>query len=258
MNIFKINFVNLVGIAKKAYENKEDYNPQLYDSFLDHTIPILASYPLKNNTNGKISAKLTLENLPSSIETINGKFDYPKQLIQFLYYVKRAHFINGAQNKASRLASLTPLLMYAQKLHNGITYDKWDQNDPLIHWILGRGLEDILKDIARYKDIGFDGSNIDYQLLRKAALTQKSGKKAGSMHPIDRFNCNIRKINGQLLEKMSIRMILQLWLANPACRNTDSMILDPFDWAKIPKPLDQMPVFNSQPQKNIDDDIPWI
>ena len=33
-------------------------------------------------------------------------------------------------------------------------------------------------------------------------------------------------------------MILQLWLAHPTIRNTDRMILDPYNWGRVPEPLD--------------------
>lgn len=244
-NIMDIDLSGYAESAMKAHGMGLEYTPDLGKNFIDHTIPILASIPLKMK-DGLINSESTIKSLPEYISTPNGKYRHPKALLQLLYYVKRANLITGSQVKNSRLASFTPMLMYAHKLHNGVSYSKWDRNDKFIRFILGKYLENILTVTKIPEDI-------DYAYWRTLALTvsSKGSKTYGQMARATSYKCNLHSIMDVELPKTVIMQVLQLWLANVECRNTESMILDPLNWDNIPEPIDAVV------PEIVDDDV-WI
>lgn len=238
MSITSLNFTEYADNAEKAFNNKEiKWKPAFAASFLDHTLPIFATVKLQY-TNGKVSATDTFNSLleHEMITTPNGEMFAPNilQLIRLLYFTKRGDYILGSQIRSSRLASFTPLFLYAHKLYNDVPYSSWDKEDPRMFVFLGTVLEEIIR-----KDFEVPNLSADQIVAhREAALTFKTGQKAGTMEKPYNYKCAINEINGLQLPRTAIMMILQLWLANSAVRNTSSMILDPLDWDNVPEAHD--------------------
>lgn len=246
MNLMNIPLSPILEEAKKAKDDPKTYRSWrptqiVSPHFLDNCIPYLASIPLERK-GGKVSPQLTYQGLMENnvITTPNGevKGKWIYQLLQILYFVKRGHLIpQGSQVKHSRLASFTPMALYAQKLHNGVKYSEW-LKEPGISLFIGPVLEQAT-DVDAVPTLTVDEIN----KYRKLALTYKTGAKAGEMAPLTAYKCPLtylqdRRENEYKLPSLAVMMILQLWLANVNARNTDSMILDPLNWDNVPKALD--------------------
>ena len=258
MDITKIDYLQYATNAENVYKNKLKWKPQLPDYFLDHTLPILSSVPLEYE-NGLINTNKTIKSLEKIdvINTPNGKMTGKNimYLIKFLYYQSRSELLPVPQNKAPRLAALTPLMLYAHKLYNEIPYSKWSKSP-------GHGVTSVLgvrlMPILEIKELPTD---YNVNELRELALTYKSGKRAGQLAPITAYKCNLRRIGNMDLPNIAMIMILQLWIANASLRNTESMILDPVNWDNIPEPIDvTIPKEKviEKPNEEIKEDLPWI
>jgi len=260
MSITSLNFEGYAHNAETSHKNKSiKWKPPFAASFLEHTLPIFASVPLKKNPEGLISSTEvfnTLENTPI-ITTPNGDMAGKNilQLIKLMYFAKRGDFIVGSQIRGSRLATYTPLFLYAHKLYNDVPYSSWDKADTRLRPLLGMVLQHIL-DVKKIPD------TFDAKIERELALTFKTGAKAGTMEKPYNYKCVISELNGVTMPKTAIMMLLQLWLANSSVRNTDSMILDPLEWDNAPEPLDVEtslpPTKTPEPKKKtFAEDLPW-
>ena len=237
MNETKIDYLSYVENAKKVLESKIKWKPSLLPTFLEHTLPILSSVPLVLTPDNQVSSRETFLQLKDIdyLNTPNGKMTGLNvfRLIMFIYYAKRGDLIHGSQNKNPRLASLTPIFMYAHKLYNNVPYSRWDAKDPHVSISLGRTLEPLLKvdELPNPRDY-------DLKETRELALTYRSGKRAGELSPITGYKCNLRHIGDIELPNIAMMMILQLWIANASLRNVESMILHPINWGEVPTPID--------------------
>jgi len=236
-NMFELNY----DYAKWKTHLQDDWKFKLpvpdTETFLQHALQILSCMPIQRNpNNGLISASLMADNMPESIDTGNGTITGTnlRNLVLVLYFTPRSGLIKKMVSNPE-LASLTPLVLYAFKLYHNINYEEWDKTDPKLKFFLGKFLESILSDNA-----------IDPQLsvqeiieLRGHGLTYKTGKKAGQQASLVSNKMNFNVLHGNLVPKVTMYMYLQTWLANVSCRNTNSMILDPFNWDNVPEAVDQ-------------------
>lgn len=239
-----------------AYNLKKDisWEPKSVDTnLLDHLLPVFASIPLVYNNESKISVTKTVQEMPNIIKTPNGEIDRKTvfNMLYCIYSINRSVFIKKMINNP-RLGSLTPIPMYAFKLHHNIPYEKWDYKDSTMRIFLGKYLEPIL-DVRRGNIIIPIMSDGEILANRKEALTAKRGIKAGTVNPVTSHYCSITSLkcnadDGEseeedgiqkfTLPKVIIQMKLQLWLANASIRKPGTMILDPQNWDATPKPLD--------------------
>lgn len=271
MNLLQVNWNEWLDNAKKYDTTK--WVPVVNNNFLDHTLPILSSIPLIRNENGKISSTKTIEALPDKIlQTPNGPIsgEAVRAMLGFLYLIPRGKLVNGSMTKNPRLASFTPLPMYAHKLHNDVKYEEWDKKDPFLRFFLGKALEG-LRTIG--ERVPLDSHEI--RSFREKALTYSSGIKKGTMAPLDAYKCNIRGFKFRKAEDVmadpewdgeeyysydypqcAIMMILQIWLAYAGVRKPDIMILDPWRWDHVPEAYDSV----SQAKEIIAEktsEVPW-
>ena len=236
MKIENMDFNELNDNIKLAMSKEITWKPKLSDEFLNHCLPVLASIPLVTNASGKLDPKLIMQDLDTG-----NKFTTPnglitgynlRFLISFIYKCPRGDLLPGSQTKYPTLAALTPIVLYANKLYNNIAYSQWDKSSFNMPLFLGYKLQPILE----VKD-----NPIDYDVLelRKVALAYGStAKKAGELAPVTGYKMNLKEIDNTKLPMIAMMMYLQVWLANAAIRNTDSMILDPVDWDNIPEAVD--------------------
>ena len=237
---------------KQNLKTDPNWIPPIDGEFIPHILPILASIPLvKNPNNDLISAKLTYENIPAEVKTPNGTIsgEQLKALIGFTAIARRSVLMPKlSQTKNPVYGLYTPLVLYAHKLYNDINYGSWDTTpNPHLHAFLGttlfmahasaieNGKPEVLINTAKVK------------VLRKEALTYKSGAKAGTQDKATAHRCNLQKLDvksrvgdtkPQKYTKYAVMSFLQLWLCNAELRNSDSMILDFYDWDNTPKAYD--------------------
>jgi hypothetical protein len=237
MSILTIDFKEHADNAQTAYTTKGiKWKPSFADSFVDHTLPILASVKLEY-TAGKVSSLDTFTGITDTktIETPNGTIASSNvlQLIRLLYFTKRGGFISASQIRKPRLATFTPLMLYAHKLYNEVPYSAWDRSDKRMYLFLGNTL-DLILEVDSLPDLTID-KLLEY---RKEALTYKSGAREGKMEQAFNYKCGVKFIEDIAYSIPVIQMMLQLWLAHSSVRNTESMILDPLDWDNVPEALD--------------------
>jgi hypothetical protein len=267
MKVQNINWEQWLQQSRNYKELK--WEPSVDEHFLDHLLPILSSIPLKRNEHNKIQAFETLNALTGTeVITPNGLMsgEDVRRVLLTLYYLPRGKLVKGSQVHSSRLAALTPLAMYAHKLHNNVNYEEWDKKDKGLHLFLGKALEPLL---------GIEGSvNLttpEKLAFRKKALTYLSGAKEGIMASLTAYKCNLHafkfkkpedmlddpEFDGELYStsafpQVVIMMVLQTWLAYGGVRKPGIMILDPWNWDEIPKSIDTI-----SPKLDNKEDITW-
>lgn len=238
----------MISLLDWRKEQEKDHNfkpPTLTDAWLPEQLPKLAALPLVW-AKGLINPSETLKKYKSMDAEII-------LLITLLYNVPRSTLVQKIGQNPT-LGTLTPLPMYAHKLYNDIPYNKWDRASEHTKFFLGRGLEKVLE-FNRPVSL-----NIKEILeLRKAALSYRTGAKAGTMSKLTSYKCNQVVLNNKKWttsqERNIIRMIMQTWIANIELRNEDSMILDPYDWSNIPEAVDA--VVQKEPQSKIETYNDW-
>ena len=260
MNELKYNYEsklnNYLTTIKAAKANKSTKRPVLSDfgivdgeTFLDHALSILANIPLVKNDKGLYSPTLISEAMPDTIDTPNGPISklQMRNLIGFLHFPARGMFVKN-QGKTPKLGALTPLGLYAFKLYRNIPYEAWDKTDPKLAFYLGYTLANILKTPK------VTLTHEDVHTARQRVLTYASGKKAGQTEKLTshKMPLNVAFQQGEeivKIDKIPAYMLLQTWLANIELRDTSSMILDPWDWDKVPEPIDEVVVHETKVEK---------
>ena len=258
MKIENIQFKTLYEDAKKSKSiPNSKWVPKTSPEFLNHILPVLASMPLFKNEHGFYDADSMMLNLKTcgNVKTPNGTINGINiwHLVGFLYYANRGQLIkesfkNASQTKAPRLASLTPLVLFAHKLYNEIPYGDWSKKGNMIKIFLGEPLNHILR-VDKDPKLTMD-QVIEY---RKQALTPLA--EGSSMAALTAYKFNIKELNNidftyQITTSTgkprtvknipALAMYLQTWLANVEIRDTESMILDPIVWDNIPESYDSI------------------
>lgn len=237
MNIYNMNLVKL---KEECIKSKTKFDPSFQitnpTTFLTQALVVFAHVTLVR-VDGIISMKATIDALPTKITTPNGFItkDNFKALIVLLYYINRSFFIRKMIDEPT-LGSFTPLFMYAHKLYHNVPYQEWDKKDPLIHFALGKFLEDVMKNAPKER-IDIKEHLVSY---RQIALTYLSGKKKGKMEGLLAYKMplNLKLQSGGTLYKKVSYMLLQTWICNAAVRDSAAMILDPWNWDLVPTALD--------------------
>ena len=237
MDILNTEWENYAALAKEEPTSNQGVDA----SFLDHCLPIFASIPwTRNPTTNLILVKESLEPLYKSnvpIKTPNGIIRSTNliHLMSFIYRVNRSKFLAKSMIKDPRLGTLTPIVMYANKLYNNIGYDEYEvKNNNWVKIILGnKMLADIVNVI---EEPNLDATKV--ASLRENTLKYASGAKAGQQAPITMNKMRIRAIDETTYPIAAMFMYLQVWLANSQLRDKDAMILDPIHWGNVPDAYD--------------------
>lgn len=238
--LLKLNISNIYSTFDKT--NKLEL-PAPYDTpkgrvnFLYHALTVFKEVQLKG-LNNLVSMKATLDHIPKNgISLAEGHISYDnlRDLIKLVGAVPRSRFIKNMKEH-TKLATLTPLFMYAHKLYNNKPYSLWDPKDALIKVAVGSFL---------YKAIEFQQNHpfavpIDNSIRRhlvKGKYSDYPGnffKYCSTGDPVD------GQIEGTTTEypKEWLILDLQLWLANADVRDTSAMLLDVRNFGGIPKARD--------------------
>jgi hypothetical protein len=159
-------------------------------------------------------------------------------------------------------SALVPLILCAQKKYNGVPYASWDVQEtcPLVDELL---LEAMLwRDDALYNL----GSERVIE-IRTQGLTIKSGPKMGEVQKPTATWClkGIKDTEYASIPTLAQTMLAQIWVAHPSLR-TEYMILDPYDWDRMPPPLVSAEIFKTPDPKSTkpgksyssEPDLPWL
>lgn len=211
-------FVERYGIANRATQ----LMPQL--------ITLLGKLPVHKNPNGLISG----------LRFRNDNFSTPKMrgIYWFLMIDTRSKYLKLQYKMPHReYCALVPLVMYAQRLINGIPYSAWDENE--VQYVVNPALAAAMK--CTYPEFTKE------QLIEQrnaGLLTPKTGvmKPAHSTSKLSGEEVS----NGILKDVPNLAqvMLTQIWCAHPSNRTT-YMILDPYDWDTMPKSLISADVLSS-------------
>lgn len=203
---------------------------KLPEPFFRHAAPFLAQNIPLVTEGDKISPSKTIARMKKSgNKTAN--------LIFKLYALfSRTDIMHGPQGKKPQFSSATPLTMAALKEHQGIMYEDWDKTDSSIQYFLGSAL--IGLHTIDPERIELDATAVSE--LRIKGMTYSSGKKEGETEPPTAWKLNkLKDLFSSEIPRSDMlnRMLLQTWVYHASLRHPH-MILDPWEWDKMPAPWD--------------------
>ena len=256
-------------VAKKTYiAEKKRYSkaniiaktfPEeiLNAAFLDRCISVLGYLPLvpiKRGDETFISPTKIIEKLNGSpdatVDTPDGEVRYSTlwTIIKLLYKIPRSNFIPN-QTENPRLGWMTPLVMYAVRLHNPkAKYSMWDREDENLCGFLGSGLESIREFGLVQPFSSTNHAELSYMREEQQTVnrygkisTEAINKKGKGYLGTKSYDLGEDE-DKNILEypRTALIMMLQTWLAYGGLRDTSAMILDPIHWDRIPGELDAM------------------
>lgn len=168
-----------------------------------------------------------------------------KGIWRLLTKIPRSQIINKASRKYPDMfyyGSLVPVYLAAQKKFNSIPYSSWE-TDGMEHLVpiqlysamVATPLQEPipLEELLHLREIGLNG------------------------HSATTFH-RLTGISGTTLSKLPAfaqAMLTQIWHAHPTNRN-EYMVLDPWDWDKMPEPLITSDVLSNP--WDTTSDIPWL
>ena len=159
-------------------------------------------------------------------------------------------------------SALVPLILCAQKKYNGVPYNKWDVQEtcPIV--------DESLLEAMLWRDDELYNLGSDRVIeIRTQGLTIKSGPK---MHEVQKPTATwclkgIKDTEYASIPTLAQTMLAQIWVAHPSLR-TEYMILDPYDWDRMPPPLLSAEIFKTPDPKSTkpgksyssEPDLPWL
>ena len=251
----KVNYPKLKQKATLAVDTakatKTPFKLDIQEGLIERMVDLFGQIQPKA-VNGLISASGTIEAMARDNYTVTdaaGDKYTAKEIGSALmlgYIVPRGSFSKVSQTKAPRLGALTPLAMYALKERKGIGYNEWDKEDKDIKFFLGRGyLEQLVTEPAPKIEL----STEEVMYWRNIALRVNSGKSAGTIRKVTAHNMQAKTLGEYKYSKTHMILLLQTWLANASLRDTSSMLLDPWDWDRVPEAVDQVTPIAAEAQE---------
>lgn len=143
-------------------------------------------------------------------------------------------------------SALVPLILAAHKKYNGVPYSHWkiEENCPLV--------DEALLEAMLWRDDAVYGLGSEEVLkIRTQGLTVKSGPKLGQVQKPTSQWClrGIRDTPYADVPTLAQTMLAQIWVAHPSLRS-EYMILDPYNWDRMPPPLVDTEIFKqAEPAK---------
>lgn len=157
-------------------------------------------------------------------------------------------------------SALVPLVLCGQKKYNDVKYQQWDiqehcplVDEPLLEAMLWR--DDELYNLGSERVIE----------IRTQGLTIKSGPKMGEVYKPTATWClkGIKDTEYASVPTLAQTMLSQIWVAHPSLRS-EYMVLDPYNWDRMPPPLVSQEIFKSpdpkapRQRKAVVDDGNWL
>jgi len=232
-----MNYINHLKRFKTYYEDKKDTSRKVVSpfkllgpSFVRELVEYLSNLELIKGPTGKIN----------TTKTVTIANDEMKAAVGICYECNRSDLLVTAAKEQPEYASLTPLVMYAQKKYNKVPYEQWDKTDENLIWALGKLLGahvDPRLHVFEYSRVKayLDNNTEKYNKLRNEFLNGKPADGYYAKKVIFDYEDNIVQMNGN---NLMAKMLFQTWVANSSLRVPGAMILDADDWDKVPSALD--------------------
>lgn len=244
------------------FEQYKDLNSsQLEDKAKEHAITnynswmlpqilaYLATWTLVADETGKVDPHKTAKK--------NITSDWDMGLWKVLVRLKRGSLVRAQSNpEFVNYSALVPLYLAAHKRFNNIPYSQWNIDETCR--LIDENLLEAMLWTERY-DLGTE------RLLeiRQQGLTTKSGARMGTVAKPTSSWClkGIRDTELGTAPKLVSTMLTQIWVAHPSLR-TEYMILDPYNWDRMPPPLVAHDIFKHNDAKKFlvkedKEDLPW-
>jgi len=209
----------------------------------------LAEYKLIRTSNDLIDPQETARH--------NITSDWDIGLWKVITRLKRGSLVKAQSNpEFVNYSALVPLYLAAQKRFNNIPYRSWliDANCRLV--------DENLLEAMLWKE-RYDLGSARILEIRQQGLTTKSGTRMGSIAKPTSSWClkGIRDTELGSAPKLVSTMLTQIWVAHPSLR-TEYMILDPYNWDRMPEPLITQDIFKHDDAKKFlakedKEDLPW-
>lgn len=243
----------------------EEYKPlnssQLEDKAKEHAITAfnswmlpqimahLAEYTLVRDSEGLVDPQETAKK--------NIVSDWDIGLWKVLTRLKRGSLVRAQSSpEFVNYSAIVPLYMAAQKRFNNVPYRSWKLD--LSCKLVDENLLEAMLWSERY-----DLSTSRLLEIRQQGLTTKSGARMGSIAKPTSSWClkGIRDTELGAAPKLVSTMLAQIWVAHPSLR-TEYMILDPYNWDRMPEPLITQDIFRHDDAKKFlakedKEDLPW-
>lgn len=191
----------------------------------------LATYKINRNKEGKIDGQVFLE------ENIKGRA-WDTGIYRTIVLVERSKLMSKMTERQNlKFCSLVPIYMAAQKDAKGIKYSEWTNIKNIVP---ARLAEAMLSPKPEWNTTDEDVRDALLR-LRIEGLHGKSPQTSYAM----------KNLEGTLLGPYNVlarAMLTQIWCAHPSNRDP-LMVLDPWDWDRMPEPLIPGELFS--------DDLPW-
>lgn len=233
--------------AIKAHFIKK-YGLQLHtDWMMEQIVTLLGNMPVEKNENGLISGKKFIKN-----------FNTP--WLRGIYYLnkintKSSYLHLQYKSPSKEYGALVPLVLYAQRLTKSIPYSAWDRDE--IHYVVHADLcEAMLADPHEF-------SKEQILAIRHEGLTVKSGASEGETKSAltNHKLTGVKDPEWNELPALAQVMLAQIWMAHPDAK-TKYMILDPYNWDRMPAAIMSSEVLTSAPKLKksntpMSADLPW-
>jgi hypothetical protein len=174
--------------------------------------------------------------------------------------LKRGSLVK-AQNKTPQYSALVPLILAGVKLYQGIKYSSWTLDNKCYL------VEPKLLEMMLWRDDNLYNLGSKRLLeIRQQGLTTKSGQKAGTVSDPKSQWC-LTGIKDTELSNTPVlvnTVLTQIWVAHPSLRH-ELMILDPYNWDQMPKPLIEDQIFmtpraltKTPKVASLGSELPWM
>lgn len=202
--------------------------------FIEHVTGVFGQIQVKFDKFGDLDLRNTFEFDKVVYKDRAYSSDDIKEYSRFLRTANWSDYNSISQSIQGEFNSGVPLLLYAQRLYNGVPYSKW-KNTPKqsLGTILGKA----------FSDMPAPGDRIPSFPITKLRVEMCTGKLAGSPHVFPfsqrKYNKTTDSVFNTLPQFMRM-MLAQIWIFNSQFRNKN-MILNWDDWDNIPEPFDGPP-----------------
>jgi hypothetical protein len=243
----KLNRTQLEALTKEHYISA-------YNSWM---LPQIVAYyatwqPVK--TGDKIDAMRTAKH--------NIQTPWQIGLWRVVTQLKRGSLVKlQSRPEYANYSALVPLILCAQKKYNGVPYSAWDlqESSPVVD-------ESLLEAMLWRDDDVYNLGSERVLEIRTQGLTIKSGEKMGQVQRPTSTWClkGIKDTEYASVPALAATMLSQIWVAHPTLRS-EYMVLDPYDWDRMPPPIVTTEIFKQpdpkspQKRKIVDsgDYLPW-
>jgi len=191
---------------------------------------ILAHYTRWNlilDSSGQVDIPKTLR--------INICSDWELGLWRLVCRVSRSKLVRRQSDPQSvNWSTLAPTILLAQKRDRGVPYQSWPLQG--LDRIISKDLYECL--LWAEKNTSWNGLGSDELVeVRKQGLTIKTGQRSGQQRSaLATWQLTGLDSPWREVPKLVLTMLTQIWVCHPQLR-TPYLILDPWQWDRMPQPL---------------------